>query len=116
MTVSPGSTWPFGSASTREPSAARRVGTITATSRPRTSTPPAENSRLPAAAPSAALRASEDILLPGLAVVDAQAAPALRDHPGTLEHGQKAARGLARGAGQLGEVRLRGRDEHVAAV
>src|ERR1700722_12628357 len=43
--VSPGSTCPLGSASTREPSAARRVGTIVTTSSSRTTTPPAENSR-----------------------------------------------------------------------
>src|ERR687886_488035 len=36
--------WPLGSASTRLPSAARRVGTITTQRPSRTTTPPAENS------------------------------------------------------------------------
>jgi hypothetical protein len=76
--------------------AARRVGTIAticASSTPspaRTTTPPAEISR--AGAPRPRL---EDILLQRLRVVHDQAPPSLGDHPRALEHGQKAAGGLA---------------------
>src|SRR5580692_7611127 len=97
--------WPLGRASTREPSAARRVGTITTTSPSRTTTPPAENSRacappspvvcLARLAPPACLgdrlrRGSEDILLEGLRVVDGQAPAPLGNDPGALEHGEEA--------------------------
>src|SRR5271154_4470582 len=131
--VSPGSTWPLGSASTREPSAARRVGTITATSPSRTTTPPAENSRerstgrrLPACprlapwprlAPFLGLEERlEDILLQRLGVVHDQTPAALGDHPCALEHREKAACGLARGAGELSEIGLGRRDQHVGAA
>jgi len=50
---------PFGSASTREPSEARRVGTITTTCPSRTTTPPAERSRTVALRPR--LRGLADI-------------------------------------------------------
>ena len=121
--VSPGSTWPFGSASTREPSAARRVGTITTTSSPRTTTPPAENSRACAIGPlpPVGVRSLVGLLRRHIAcsacgIVDDEAPAALGDHPGALEHGEEAAGGLARGAGELREVGLRGRHEHVRRV
>src|ERR1700677_1075459 len=114
--VSPGSTCPFGRPSTREPSGARRVGTITTTCSsssarsPRTTTPPAEISC--AWAPP---RRLEDILLERLQIVHAEPPPALGDHAGALEHCKEAAGRLARGARELREVVLSGRDEHVAA-
>src|SRR5690242_12514956 len=103
--LSPSSMWPLGSASTRDPSEARRVGTITTSSSPRTSTPPAERSRTTRLL---ALRRGflEDILLQRLDVVHREAAAALGDHAGALEHREKATGRLPRGAGELGEVRL----------
>src|SRR5687768_5667424 len=89
---------PFGSPSTR----LRPRGVMTITSRPRTTTPPYEISR------------SVDIAAQRGRVVHDQAPAALRDDPGALEHGEEAAGGLARGAGQLGQIRLGGGDLHVA--
>src|ERR687895_384369 len=87
--VSPGSTWPLGSARTFLPPAARRTGTIAATAPSRTRTPPALT--------SAGLRAaSVDVALEGRGVVDGQAPPSLADDPGALEHREEAAPGLAR--------------------
>src|ERR1019366_5160253 len=112
--VSPGSTWPLGKASTREPSAWRRLGTITTTWSSRTTTPPAENSRACEPRGGRVGRDDlEDILLERVRVMDDQAPAALGDHPGPLEHGEEAAGRLARGARELGEVRLGGRDQHV---
>src|SRR5450755_2851699 len=119
--VSPGSTWPFGSASTREPSGARRVGTITTTCSPRSTTPPAEIScargslrglppRSPPCLPPPRL---EDILLQRLRVVHHQATPPLRNHPSALQHRQEAAGRLARGARQLRQISLGGDDQHI---
>ena len=63
-----------------------------------TTTPPAENSR-PLASSRPRLRdrlaGLKDILLQSLRVVDGQAATALGDHPGALEHREKAAGRLA---------------------
>src|ERR671938_205265 len=89
--------WPLGSASTRLPSAARRVGTITTQRPSRTTTPPAENSD---SAPVGIARApaSEDVALQRLRVVDGEAPAALGDDPRALEHGEEPAGGLARGA------------------
>ena len=47
-------------------------------------------------------------------IVDGQPPAALRDHACALEHGEEAAGRLARGAGELREVGLRGGDRHVA--
>ena len=69
-----GPRWPFGQGEhARRRRRPRRVGTITATSRPRTITPPAENSRRPPAGPFS----SEDILRQGVGVVYDQPAPPL---------------------------------------
>src|ERR1039458_10796209 len=90
--VSPGSTCPLGTPSTREPSGARRVGTITTTCpsssavSPRTTTPPAEISR--AWAPR---RRLEDILFQCLQIVHDEPPPALGDHAGALEHREETA-------------------------
>src|SRR4051812_42219131 len=111
MAVSPGSTWPFGRATTLRPSAARRTGTMTIVSSPRTTTPPAENSRLLPWEPCFAW--SVDITAQRDGVVDREPAAPLGDHPGALEGGEEAAGRLAAGARQLGEVGLRGGDEHV---
>src|SRR4051812_37760186 len=112
MGVSPGSTWPLGSATTRRPSAARRTGTITMVSSPRTTTPPAENSRSPAGR----RRLSIDIPAERHRVVDGEPAAALRDDAGALEGRQEAAGRLPAGARELGEVGLGGRDEHVGGA
>src|SRR5919202_4495312 len=83
--------WPFGSARTLLPSAARRVGTITMHSPSRTTTPPAENSD---SAP-VGIRPLEDVALERLGIVDDDPAAALGDDPGALEDGEEAAGGLA---------------------
>src|SRR5579884_1856519 len=102
--VSPASGWPFGRPSTRLPRASRLTGTITATSSPRTTTPPAENS----------VSLLIDVALQGLCVVHDEPTALLGDDAGAFEHGQEAARRLARGARELGEVSLGGDDQHVA--
>src|SRR5215211_4781157 len=102
--------WPLGSASTRLPSAARRVGTMTMQRPSRTTTPPAENSDSGADG----MRPSEDVAVERGGVVDGDPPAALGDDPGALEHGEEAARRLARGAGELGDVGLGDLDEHVA--
>src|SRR5665213_151081 len=109
---SPGSTCPFGSASTREPSGARRVGTITTTRSPRSTTPPAEIS-CARGAPLRFLRLLEDILLQRLSIVDNQATSPLGDHAGALQYRQEAAGRLARGARELRQIGLGGRHQHV---
>src|SRR3954449_12370583 len=76
---------PLGKASTRLPAASRLTGTITATSSPRTTTPPAENS---------AGRGLVDVSLERRRVMHHQLPATLRDDPGPLEHGQKPARGF----------------------
>src|SRR4029077_5801896 len=105
---------PLGSASTRVPSDARRVGTITTICSPRTTTPPADSSLAGFLRPR--LRDLEDILLQRVGIVHDQASAPLRDHAGALEHRQEAAGGLARGAGQLREVGLRRGHQHVCAL
>src|SRR4051812_21595461 len=102
--------WPLGSASTREPSAARRVGTITMQLSPRTTTPPAETSE----SGRAATRPSEDVALERFRVVDSPAAAARGDDPGPLEVREEAAGRLARGARELGDLRLGDLQDHVA--
>src|SRR4051794_13056942 len=109
MGVSPGSTWPFGSATTLRPSAARRTGTMTMVSSPRTTTPPAENSRLR----GSRRLVSIDIAPQRNRVVDGEPSATLGDDAGALERGEEAAGRLAAGAGELGEVGLRGGDEDV---
>src|SRR5215218_1293436 len=101
--------WPFGSASTLLPSAARRVGTMTMQRPSRTTTPPAENSE---SAP-VGTGASVDVALEGVRVVDGDPPAALRDDPGALEDRQEAAGRLTRRAGELGDVGLRDLDQHV---
>src|SRR5918994_712352 len=93
--VSPRFMPPLGSPRTRR----RPRGTITTTSSPRTTTPPYD--------------VSVDIALQRAGVVDGEAAAALRDDAGPLQDGQEATGGLARGAGELGQVGLRRRDGHV---
>src|SRR5439155_26077951 len=110
--VSPGSMWPLGSATTGRPLAARRTGMITIVSSPRTTTPPAENSRLRGARRGG----SVDIPAQGHRIVDREPSAALGDHPGALEGGQEAARRLPARAGELGDVGLGRRDQHVALV
>src|SRR5207247_10229688 len=82
--VSSPSGWPFGRPRTRLPCASRLTGTITTTSRSRTTTPPAENSALPAGL--------IDVPLQCLGVMHDELAPALGDDAGTLEHGQEPTR------------------------
>src|SRR2546423_9643749 len=105
--------WPLGNATTARPSAARRTGVMTIVSSPRTTTPPAENSRL-----RAALRrpASIDIAPQRHRVVDGQPSASLGDHAGALERGEKAARGLAAGGRELGQGGPGGRDQDVAVA
>src|SRR4051812_6496595 len=109
MGVSPGSTWPFGSATTLRPSAARRTGTMTMVSSPRTTTPPAENSRLR----GSRRLVSVDIAPQRDRVVDGEPSAALGDHAGALERGEKTAGRLPAGARQLRQVGLGGGDEDV---
>src|SRR5213079_1027997 len=111
MGVSPGSTWPLGSATTLRPSAARRTGTITMVSSPRTTTPPAENSRLRG---GRRRPASIDISAQRHGIVDGEPPAPLGDDPGALERGEEAAGRLAARARELGQVGLGGGDEHVA--
>src|SRR3954468_23260762 len=99
--VSPDSGWPLGRASVRRPSGPGLRGTIATISSPRTTTPPAETSRL------------EDIPLQRARVVHGQLAAALRDDPRALERGQEARGRLAGGAGELGDLRLCGGDQDV---
>src|ERR1700721_2512867 len=63
---------------------------MTTTSSPRTTTPPAENSRLPTG--------SEDVSFERCGVMDCEPATALADDSRALEHGEEAARGTAGGA------------------
>src|SRR4051794_12537370 len=104
---SPASGWPFGRARTLLPSAARRVGTITMQRPSRTTTPPAENS-------DAFDGISVDVAAERVRVVDGDPAAALRDDARALEDGEEAARRLARGARELGDVGLRDPHEDVA--
>ena len=53
---------------------------------------------------------------PGPGAGDDKAPAPLRDDPGALEHGQEAAGGLTRGAGQLRKVGLGGGDQHVGGA
>src|SRR3954447_8475315 len=103
--------WPFGRARTLLPSAARRVGTITMHSPSRTTTPPAENSD---SAPVGISRPLEDVALERLGIVDDDPPAALGDDGGALEDGEEAAGGLARGAGELGDLGLRDLELDVA--
>src|SRR5215207_843837 len=80
----------------------RPAGVITSTSSPRTTTPPNDRSR------------SVDIAAQRRRVVDGQPPAPLADHPGPLEHGEEAAGRLARRAGELRQVGLRGGHEDVA--
>src|SRR4051795_934664 len=105
--VSPGSTCPFGSASTSWPLAPRRVGTTTATRSSSRTTPPAENSR------SEGPRL-EDIPPEGLRLEHEDPAPALLDHARPLEHGEEARGRLAGGAGELRDLGLGDLEEHAA--
>src|SRR4051794_14392948 len=105
--------WPLGSATTARPLAARRTGTMTIVSSPRTTTPPAENSRLRAGV-RRRRPVSVDIAAQRDRVVDGQPPAALGDHAGPLERRQEAAGRLPAGARELGDVRLRGGDQHVA--
>src|SRR5688572_26031577 len=91
--------WPLGSASTRCPAAERRVGTMTTTSSPRTTTPPALT--------------SVDVALECGGVMDGELATPLGDDAGALEHREEAAGRLAAGPGQLCELGLRRGDEDV---
>src|SRR5919112_6333562 len=93
--------WPFGSASTLLPSAARRVGTMTMQRPSRTTTPPAENSE---SAPVGI--GSEHVAAERVRVVDRDPPAALRDDAGPLEHREEAARRLARGPRELRDVGL----------
>src|SRR3954465_14170100 len=103
---------PFGNATTRRPSAARRTGTITMVSSPRTTTPPAEDSRSPAGR----RRWSIEIPAERHRVVDGEPAAALRDDAGALERRQEAAGRLPAGARELGEGRGGCRDERVGGA
>src|SRR4051794_41030446 len=104
--------WPLGSATTCLPLAARRTGTMTMVSSPRTTTPPAENSRLRGGRRAAA--GSVDIPPERHRVVDRQAPATLGDDARALERGQEAAGRLAAGPGELGDVGLGRGDEDVA--
>ena len=92
------------------PSAARRVGTITMHS------PSAHDDAAgrELESESDAAGPSEDVALERGRIVDGDAAAALRDDAGALEHREEAAGRLARGAGELGDVGLRDLHEHVA--
>src|SRR3954452_18715878 len=100
--------WPLGRATTARPFAARRTGTITIVSSPRTTTPPAENSRLRRPPASVDIKPESD------RVVDGQEVSPLRDDAGALEGGQEAAGRLAAGARELGHVGLGGGEQDVA--
>src|SRR4051794_23592981 len=93
--------WPLGSASTRSPPLARRVGTITMHWPSLTTTPPAEYSR--SIGGRAVGPASEDIAPQRVGVVDGQLAPSLGDQTGAFEHGKEAAGRLSRRTGELGD-------------
>src|SRR4051794_23762240 len=103
--VSPLSGWPLGSASVRWPWGPGLRGTITTTSSPRTTTPPAEISFLD--------RPSEDIPLEGARVVHGELAPALGHDARPLQRGQEPRGRLARGPGQLRDLGLGDRDQDV---
>src|SRR3954454_1382243 len=107
--LSPGSTCPLGSARTWRPDAVRRVGTMTIVSSPRTTTPPAECSRSRRRRPS-----SVDIPLQGDGVVHREPTAALGDDARALQGGEEPAGRLPARTRQLGQVGLRGGDEHVA--
>src|SRR5881397_1030003 len=102
--------WPLGSATTARPLAARRTGTMTIVSSPRTTTPPAENSRLG----GGRRPASVDIAAQGHGIVDREPSAALGDDAGAFQRGQEAACRLAAGAGELGDVGLGRGDQDVA--
>ena len=98
---------------------ARRVGTITThlarrarrRRRPRT---PCDPGGLPRRAPARACERSRRHRPQRVGGRVRSGLPAaLGDHAGALEHGEEAARGLARGAGELREVGLGGGDEDV---
>src|SRR4051794_7193022 len=89
---------PFGSVAT----CGRPAGVITSTSSSRTTTPPKDSS------------CSIDIAAQRRGIVHGQAPAALADDARALQHGEEAAGRLARGAGELGELRLGGGDEDVA--
>src|SRR5919107_168508 len=95
--------WPFGSASTLLPSAARRVGTMTMQRPSRTTTPPAENSE----SGVDGMRPSEDVAVERVRVVDRDSPAALGDDPGPLEH---VALTGALGAGLVDELAEDDRD------
>src|SRR5438105_15419632 len=72
----------------------------------RTTTPPAENSP----------PMSEDIARERGRVMHGELAPALRQRARALEHGEEAAGRLARGPGELRDVGLGYRQQHVAVA
>ena len=90
----------MGSASTLAPLAARRVGTMTTHS----SVADDHAARRELSRRSCAARRGRG----------RDAAPALGDHAGALEHREEAAGRFARGSRELGDVGLRDGDEHVA--
>src|SRR4051794_3021182 len=59
-------------------------------------------------------RASVDVVSGGCGVMPADFPPLRRDESLSLERGQETAGALTRRAGQLGDVRLSGFDQHVA--
>src|SRR5437764_14868369 len=94
--------WPFGRPRTRSPAADRLTGTTTATSPPRSTTPPAEK--------------SVDVSLERFGLMDDQLAAALGDDPRTLQYRQEAARGFPRRARELRQLGLSGGDQYVAVT
>src|SRR4051794_10401839 len=117
--VSPGFGPPLGSPVTRVwRGVMTRTSAVRAASSMRTATPPWETSRTtgPRSPPRRPSERSVDIPLQRRGIVDHETAAPLGDDARALERGEEPAGGFARGARELGDLRLRDDEQDVAVA